>query len=63
LGPGDYEFDPLSGKFGGIALSEFIWVRQHSRRMVLIWVAIVVALTGLVATAAWTIGSNLNGLL
>jgi serine/threonine protein kinase, bacterial len=62
-GPGDYEFDPLSGQFGGIALSEFIWVRQHARRMVLIWVALVVAITGLVATAGWTIGSNLSGLL
>jgi serine/threonine-protein kinase len=31
--------------------------------MVLIWVAVVLALTGLVATAAWTIGSNLSGLL
>jgi len=62
-GPGDYEFDPLSGQFGGIALSEFIWVRQHARRMVLVWVAVVVAITGLVATAGWTIGSNLSGLL
>ena len=44
-------------------MSEFIWERQRARRMVLIWVAIVVALTGLVATAAWTIGSNLSGLL
>jgi serine/threonine protein kinase, bacterial len=63
LGPGEYEFDPLSGQFGGIALSEFIWVRQHARRMVLIWVAVVVAITGLVATAGWTIGSSLSGLL
>jgi serine/threonine-protein kinase len=63
LGPGEYEFDPLSGQFGGIALSEFIGVRQHARRMVVIWVAIVVAITGLVATAAFTIGSNLSGLL
>ena len=62
-GPGDYEFDPLSGQFGGIALSEFVWARQHGRRMVLIWVAIVIAITGLVATAGWTIGSNLTGLL
>jgi serine/threonine-protein kinase len=28
-----------------------------------VWVAVVVALTGLVAMAAWTIGSNLSGLL
>ena len=31
--------------------------------MVLIWVALVLALTGLVAAAAWTIGSNLDGLV
>ena len=37
--------------------------RQHSRRMVLIWVTLVLTLTGLVASAAWTIGSNLAGLL
>ncbi len=61
--PDEYEYEPVSGQFAGIALSEFIWARQHARRMVLIWVAVVVALTGLVATAAWTIGSNLSGLL
>ena len=60
---GDYEYEPVSGEFAGIAMSEFVWARERSRRMVLIWVAIVVALTGLVATAAWTIGSHLSGLL
>jgi serine/threonine protein kinase, bacterial len=59
----EYEYQPVSGRFAGIEISEFIWARQRARRMVLIWVAIVVALTGLVATAAWTIGSNLSGLL
>ena len=44
-------------------MSDFAWARQHARRMVLVWVALVLALTGLVATAAWTIGSNLTGLL
>jgi serine/threonine-protein kinase len=61
--PDYYEYDPVSGEFAGIAISEFIWARQHARRMVLIWVALVLALTGLVATAAWTVGSNLSGLL
>jgi serine/threonine-protein kinase len=61
--PDQDEYEPVSGQFAGIAMSEFIWERQRARRMVLIWVAIVVALTGLVATAAWTIGSNLSGLL
>ncbi|HUE32751.1 MAG TPA: protein kinase [Mycobacterium sp.] len=59
----DYEYEPVSGEFAGIAMSEFVWARQHARRMVLIWVAVVLAITGLVATAAWTIGSNLSGLL
>jgi serine/threonine protein kinase, bacterial len=61
--PGEPEFASESGQFGGVALNELMWVRERARRMVLIWVAIVVALTGLVATAAWTIGSNLSGLL
>jgi serine/threonine protein kinase, bacterial len=61
--PEHYEYEPVSGQFAGIAMSEFVWERQRARRMVLIWVAVVVALTGLVATAAWTIGSNLSGLL
>jgi serine/threonine-protein kinase len=58
-----YEYQPVSGEFAGIAISEFVWARQHARRMVLVWVAVVLALTGLVATVAWTIGSNLSGLL
>lgn len=59
----EYPYEPFSGEFAGIAMSEFILARQHARRMVLIWVAVVLAVTGLVATAAWTIGSNLSGLL
>jgi serine/threonine protein kinase, bacterial len=61
--PDEYEYQPVSGEFAGIALSEFVWARQHARRMVLVWVAVVLALTGMVATAAWTIGNNLSGLL
>ncbi|WP_439330648.1 protein kinase domain-containing protein [Mycolicibacterium vulneris] len=59
----DYEYEAVAGEFAGIPISEFVWARQHNRRMVLVWVALVLAITGLVATAAWTIGSNLNGLL
>jgi serine/threonine-protein kinase len=58
-----HEYHVLSGKFAGIEMSEFIWARQHAQRMVLIWVAVVLAVAGLVAAAAWTIGSNLSGLL
>ena len=61
--PYNHEYDSISGEFAGIAISEFIWERQHARRMVLVWVALVLSVTGLVATAAWTIGSNLSGLL
>ncbi|WP_176704265.1 protein kinase domain-containing protein [Mycobacterium malmoense] len=58
----DDEYRPATGEFAGIPIGEFAYARQHGRRMVLIWLAAVLALTGLVATAAWTIGSNLNGL-
>ena len=61
--PDDSEYDQVSGEFAGIAISDFSWERQHARRMVLVWVALLLAITGMVATAAWTIGSNLNGLL
>jgi serine/threonine protein kinase, bacterial len=60
--PDEYEYQPVAGEFAGIAISEFVWARQHARRMVLVWVAVVLALTGLVATVAWTIGTNLSGL-
>ncbi|MCV7412854.1 serine/threonine protein kinase [Mycobacterium florentinum] len=59
----EYEYQPVSGEFAGIAISEFTLARQQNRRMVLIWVALVLALAGLAATAGWTIGSNLAGLL
>jgi serine/threonine protein kinase, bacterial len=57
------EYPVVSGQFAGIEMSEFALARQHARRMVLIWVAVVLAVTGMAATAAWTIGSNLSGLL
>jgi serine/threonine-protein kinase len=59
----DREYRELSGQFAGIDLVEFALERQHARRMVLIWVAVVLSVTGMVAAAAWTIGSNLSGLL
>jgi serine/threonine-protein kinase len=59
----DYEYGSVSEKFAGIAMGEFALARQQARRMVLVWVAVVLAITGMVATAAWTIGSNLTGLL
>ncbi|OBI01158.1 protein kinase domain-containing protein, partial [Mycobacterium scrofulaceum] len=61
--PDDYEYQPVTGEFAGIPIGEFAFARQRGRRLVLIWVALVLALAGMVATAAWTIGSNLSGLL
>jgi serine/threonine-protein kinase len=57
------EFQQLAGQFAGIDLIEFALERQHARRMMLIWIAIVLSVTGMVATAAWTVGSNISGLL
>jgi serine/threonine-protein kinase len=57
------EYQELSGQFAGIDLVEFALERQHARRMVLIWIAIVLSVTGMVAAAAWTVGSNVSGLL
>ena len=59
----DREYQEVSGQFAGIDLVEFALERQHARRMVLIWVAVVLSITGMVAAAAWTIGSNLSGML
>ncbi|WP_419866319.1 protein kinase domain-containing protein [Mycobacterium scrofulaceum] len=61
--PDDLEYQPVTGEFAGIPIGEFAFARQRGRRLVLIWVALVLALAGMVATAAWTIGSNLSGLL
>lgn len=59
----DSEFAFDATEFAGIPIDEFAWLRQRSRRMVLIWFAIVLTLTGLVATAGWTIGAHLSSLL
>jgi serine/threonine-protein kinase len=59
----DDEYQEISGQFAGIDMIEFALERQHARRMVLIWVAIVLSITGMVAAAAWTVGSNVSGLL
>jgi serine/threonine-protein kinase len=57
------EYRLVSGKFAGIDMGEVVRARQHAQRMAVIWVAVVLAVIGLVAAAAWTIGSNLSGLL
>jgi serine/threonine-protein kinase len=57
------EYQEISGQFAGIEMIEFALERQRARRMVLIWIAIVLSITGMVAAAAWTVGSNVSGLL
>ena len=59
----DDQYQEISGQFAGIEMIEFALERQRARRMVLIWIAIVLSITGMVAAAAWTVGSNVSGLL
>ena len=57
------ECQSVPAQFAGIDLIEFALERQHARRMMLIWIAIVLSVTGMVAAAAWTVGSNISGLI
>ncbi len=50
-------------QFAGIDLIEFAFERERSRRVMLIWIAIVLSITGMATAAAWTVGSNVSGLL
>jgi serine/threonine-protein kinase len=63
--PADEEFEnpELASQFAGIDIGEFIWERQRARRTLMFWTLIVVLLTGAVAAAGWTLGSNLAGLI
>ena len=63
IGDEDDEYHSVSGHFAGIEMSEFYWARQRAKRALLFWVIAVLTLTGLVAAAAWTVGSNLGGLV
>ncbi|WP_029108775.1 protein kinase [Mycobacterium sp. URHD0025] len=58
---GEYSFG--AGQFAGIELTEFYWARQRAKRALAFWVIAIITLTGLVAAAAWTIGSNVGALL
>jgi serine/threonine-protein kinase len=64
-GPDDWqpENQGFAAQFAGIDMSEFHWARQRAKRVLLFWVIAVLVLTGALAAAAWTIGSNLTGLL
>jgi serine/threonine-protein kinase len=58
----DYEYQGASGQFAGIDINEFQWARQRAKRVLLFWVVAVLTLTGLIAAAAWTVGSNISSL-
>ncbi len=65
-GPGDWrrsENRSPASHFAGIAIDELEWARQRSRRVVLFWLVGILTLTALVAAGAWTLGSNLQGLI
>jgi serine/threonine-protein kinase len=65
-GPGDWEPTEnrsAPGQFAGIDIDELEWARQRGRRVTLFWLVGLLTLTALTAAAAWTLGSNLQGLL
>ncbi len=58
--------DELPGEpweFAGIDIEEFHFARQRSRRAAVFWALAVLVLNGLVAAAAWSLGTNYQGLL
>jgi serine/threonine-protein kinase len=59
----DHDYEGVSGQFAGIDLDDFYWARQRAKRALLFWVVAVLTLTGLVAAAAWTVGSNIANLI
>lgn len=61
--PVEDETDYGVSHFAGIEMAEFAWARHRARRMTLVWVITVLILTGLLAAAAWTVGTNLDGLI
>ncbi|MCG5432715.1 protein kinase [Mycobacterium sp. MYCO198283] len=59
----DDEWPGGTATFAGIGIEEFAWDRQRSRRSALLWLAVVLVLTGAVGAGGWLVGSNLDGLL
>jgi hypothetical protein len=57
------EYPSPPRQFAGIDIEDFGWARQRSRRLLTFWVLTVLVLTGGVAIAGWTLGTNLDGLL
>ena len=50
-------------QFAGIDIDDFAYARQRARRATVFWVLAVLVLTGLVAAGAWSVGTNLQGLI
>lgn len=61
--PTEDEPPPAPAQFAGIDITEFVWARQRSRRIVVGWVLTVLILTGLAALGGWTLGLHLDWLL
>jgi serine/threonine protein kinase, bacterial len=59
----DDEYGSTTTHFAGIELDEFAWARQRSRRMTVVWLVLVLLATIGVAAAAWSLGTNLSGLI
>ncbi|MGV0814643.1 protein kinase [Mycolicibacterium boenickei] len=57
----EYPFE--ARQFAGIEMTEFYWARQRAKRALAFWVIAMLTLTGLVAAAAWTLGSNVGVLI
>lgn len=69
-GPQDWRDDELTDEtysaarqFAGIDMDEFYLARQRAKRALFFWVVAVLVATGGLAAGAWTIGSNLSGLI
>jgi serine/threonine-protein kinase len=57
------EYSPGAGQFAGIDFEDFYWARQRAKRALLIWLLSLLTLAGLIAAAAWTLGSNIGNLV
>jgi serine/threonine-protein kinase len=58
--PEDADYPGRARQFAGIDIEDFAWARQRARRAMAFWVLAVLILTGLVAAAGWTFGTNFN---
>ena len=64
--PADEPFDDRPceiGQFAGIDIEELAAARQRGRRAAVFWTLAVLVLNGLIAAAAWSLGTNFQGLL